>query len=97
MKEINAYGCEYCHMVSRIKSSVVRHEKKSCRKNPNRKTCGSCVNMFYEAGYSEILDYGQSRYEPSFWYCEIKEIDLENQNLNKDINCEYFSLKNLTE
>ena len=43
MKLLQVWGCDYCSMVSRYKTSVARHEIKSCRKNPARKTCGRCA------------------------------------------------------
>jgi hypothetical protein len=45
MKSVEAFGCDYCSMVSLFKSSVKRHESNSCRKNTNRKTCGNCKNI----------------------------------------------------
>ncbi len=62
MKEVNAFGCEYCGMTSRNKYSVRRHELYWCRKNPNRKACRNCSNLnpdHCEDGYycDEIEDY----------------------------------------
>jgi len=46
-KEIKAYGCDFCGMASRRKSSVVRHEKHACKSNPNRKSCSTCKHLEY--------------------------------------------------
>jgi len=46
MKVIEAYQCDSCYMTSIHKSSVSRHEKNSCRKNPERKTCLQCKHWF---------------------------------------------------
>lgn len=45
MKTIQAFGCDYCAMTSRRKSSVIRHEIYSCRKNTNRVACSLCSNL----------------------------------------------------
>ncbi len=60
MKEVNAFGCDYCGMTSRNKYNVMRHELNSCRKNPNRKTCLNCNNLDpdqSEEYCNEIEDY----------------------------------------
>jgi len=46
MQELMAYGCDHCGMTSRHRSSVLRHEKSTCKKNPNRKACITCVHFF---------------------------------------------------
>lgn len=48
MEKISAYGCSSCAMTSRYSSSVLRHERDSCRKNPARKTCLTCSHYFNE-------------------------------------------------
>jgi hypothetical protein len=41
-KRVVAYQCEHCAMTSLRRSNVTRHEQKSCRENPNRRSCHTC-------------------------------------------------------
>ena len=54
MIEVMAFKCSYCSMTSLTKGTVVRHEKRSCRKNPARKTCFTCAEWCNDWGE----DYG---------------------------------------
>jgi hypothetical protein len=45
MKTAIAYKCDFCNMVSIYKSSVLRHEKMYCRKNPDRQFCHNCKDV----------------------------------------------------
>ena len=44
-QQVMAYKCQWCNMVSLTRSSVVRHEKKSCRMH---KSCQLCKHYSEE-------------------------------------------------
>jgi len=75
MKEVNAFGCDYCGMTSRTKGNVKRHEQKSCRKNPNRKTCRACKNLDYD--------------DEDGYFCDKIEGYISHP-LNVGMDCKYF-------
>ena len=79
MEEIKAFGCDYCGMTSRTKGNVKRHELNSCRKNPNRKTCGKCKNLDFD----DIDGY----------FCDEAE-EFIHYSLNINMDCNYFVRKN---
>jgi len=84
MELIQAYGCSYCAMSSRRRSSVTRHESDHCRKNPHRVTCNGCENFSYEEGE----DHGCLGREPPSWFCLAKEEELEYESsFNSNIIC----------
>jgi hypothetical protein len=100
MKQIQAYGCDYCSMTSRYKGHVIRHEKSRCRKNPNRSHCKGCVNLEFESETRgsgcpmkpEI--YGNYEpYEPPHWWCNVTEDNIEYDELLKTRECEHFKLR----
>lgn len=78
MKILQAFGCSYCGMTSRRKSSVLRHEAYSCRKSPNRVACSICV----------WLDKDESGF-----YCEEDAADFMWDGVNENRICEKFKHK----
>ncbi len=96
MKEVTAYGCDHCTMVSVYKYSVDRHENFHCKKNENRNRCGNCAFM---AESQETIynphhggDPGSTDYEVPYYYCEKLEKDMEHNDLNENITCEQWQL-----
>jgi hypothetical protein len=100
--EIKAWGCNHCSMTSRIKGNVVRHEKKVCKKNPNRPHCLSCVHVEFEShtpscGSPLVGDY--EPYEPEYWYCSLIETEdvMTYEDVKKTRECELFKLEQAEE
>ncbi len=88
MKQIQAWGCDYCAMSSRRRSSVVRHESNHCRKNPARVRCDGCKHFSYEEGEN----HGAMGIEPASWWCHAKEVDLEYEaSFNSNIICSDYT------
>ena len=96
-KLIEAYGCDYCAMTSLTKSSVVRHEKKSCRGNIQRKTCRNCKHYYLDS--ETVYDPhhggnpGSTDYERAVHWCEAQEKEIEDFGLNQNNNCHLFKNK----
>ena len=97
MKQIQAYGCDYCSMTSRYKGHVVRHEKHSCRKNPDRANCRSCKHLEYESEtpacgcpiHPEIHGNYEA-YEPPSWWCAKSEDEIPYEDLGITRECKEF-------
>lgn len=91
MKLIEAYQCDSCSMTSAHKSSVDRHEKHNCRKNPDRKSCLQCKNWFDDG----MDDNGMEGAYKETWLsagCE-KEHPVDYECRNFDTDCEDFTRK----
>jgi hypothetical protein len=73
-----AFSCDYCAMTSNVKGNVKRHERASCRKNPNRKTCRNCKNL----GFNKSKGY----------FCDEIE-NFINHSINIGMDCGYFDAK----
>ncbi len=78
MKQVSAFKCDFCCMVSIYKGHVVRHEKHHCRKSPERKCCLLCVHMIND--------------EDSCW-CEELDENLQWDSLNENTECGCFQSK----
>lgn len=90
MKELMAYACSYCAMVSRTKSSVVRHEKTFCKKSPFRKRCGLCKHYEYDPSNEYRGDYDPPDDPP---YCAAKDEILSSFGANENNECQQFESK----
>ena len=76
-------------MTSVHKSSVARHEKHVCRKNPNRETCLQCDNWF-DNGIDNNGLIGSGRHEWRDAGC-LKDHPVDYEARNFDIICSDFS------
>ena len=79
-KEVKAYKCNHCSMTSLFKGHVKRHEKHSCRKNPDRVYCKACVHLEFESATPAIgcpinpqMHGNYEAYEPPHWWCSKDE------------------------
>lgn len=97
MKEITAYKCEYCNMVSMYKGHTKRHERDHCRKSPERKCCGLCVHLDNDRKtiYNPFHggNPGSTDYEMDCWWCKELDQDLNYHDLNGNNECECFISK----
>lgn len=78
MKEVTAFKCDYCSMVSMYKGHVVRHEKYHCRKSPDRKCCKLCTHLNDD--------------DDGCW-CEELGGELQWERLNENVECSCFISK----
>jgi len=98
MELISAYGCSFCGMSSRHKSSVKRHERRQCKKNPHRSRCGNCVHLyedsetFYNRNHNG--DPGSTDYEYPVFNCLKFEVDIDQGALNENNECGDWELLN---
>lgn len=81
MKEVAAFKCDCCSMVSIYKGHVIRHEKHSCRKSTERRCCLLCVNMETDPNGVFVP------------YCNELDMDIDYETLNKNNECECFISK----
>jgi len=73
MKQVTAWQCEYCNMVSLYPGNVRRHERKTCQKAPG--ACGTCAlfSVVEETVYNPNHggDPGSTDYERDVPWCDI--------------------------
>lgn len=88
MAEITeAWKCSYCNMTSMSKSSVLRHERKSCSRH---RACGVCrffvetTETVYNPNHGG--DPGSTDYEMQVWWCDSTDAEIP----HKVCNCEKF-------
>jgi len=98
--KVEAYKCNHCSMTSLFKGHVTRHEKHSCKKNPNRHNCRSCVNLEFESETPSLgcpinpqIHGNYEPYEPPTWWCSINEEDIQPDDLSTTRVCESFKLE----
>ena len=86
--KITAYACDSCSMTSRSKSSVARHERRSCRNSESRVACSLCKNL-------EFLVYAdQFREYPQGWECNtVSDEEFKASGINENRQCIYFKSK----
>ncbi len=75
------HSCSYCNMMSKSNSSVLRHERDFCRKNPNRKNCWNCKHFEWDKSDTDDSPY-----------CLFKE-DYTDYSPNENNKCEDFRSK----
>lgn len=79
MKEVSAYKCDHCSMVSLYKGHVKRHESTYCRRSPDRRTCVLCT--LYENDFEDGP------------YCIDDQVPFDPNNVNGNNDCEFFKSK----
>jgi len=95
MNKIEAWGCEWCNMVSRFPGSVKRHERHYCRKNPNRVACSNCSNC--TIGETTVYNPmhggnpGTTDYEIKEAWCDVTEDTVDWSDFYPNRQCETFS------
>jgi len=97
VKQVVAYKCSSCAMTSMRKSSVARHEKNTCRKNPERKICLNCAH-YYDDGEDDNGMEGENlqtfRDAGCLIDCIAIDSDTEHYNVrNVDFGCPEFKSK----
>lgn len=70
-KQVTAWQCEYCHMVSLSKVSVLRHERNSCKRN---RACAICAH------FGPKNNYLGSDFEPDYCLKHDKSLNKRKSN-----------------
>lgn len=80
-KQVTAYQCEYCAMTSATKASVTRHEKKSCRENPNRRSCHTCK---HSGTAWEGVDFpGEESFDVIVLTCAVESVYFVSERIDR--------------
>ena len=66
-KHVSAYQCNFCAMTSLRKDSVARHEQKTCKNNPRRRTCHTCKHSDRQGAAGWDGGYFNA------WICNVDE------------------------